>query len=83
MNEGLINCSHELHVFVYASQSAMCAVAYLLSAHRETFLVAKCRVAPIRASTIPKLELQTAVIGLRLSMSIQSSLPSSVQNYFF
>ena len=37
----------------------------------------------IRASTIPKLELQAAVIGLRLSMSIQSFLPFSVQNGFF
>ena len=87
LNESFVDCSHELHVFVDASQSAMCAVAYLRSVHCETvlvsFLVAKCRLAPIRASTIPKLELQAAVIGLRLSMSIQSFLPFSVQNCFF
>ena len=82
LNESFIDCSHELHVFVDASQSAMCALAYLRSVQCEnvmvSFLVAKCRVAPIRASTIPKLELQAAVIGLRLSMSIQSFLPFSV-----
>ena len=87
LNESFIDCSHELHVFVDASQSAMCAVAYLRSVQCKTvvvsFLVAKCRVAPIRASTIPKLELQAAVICLRLSMSIQSFLPFSVQNCFF
>ena len=87
LNESFVDCSHELHVFVDTSQSAMCAVAYLRSVQCETvivaFLVAKCRVAPIRASTIPKLEIQAAVIGLRLSMSIQSFLPFSVQNCFF
>ena len=87
LNESLLDCSHELHVFVDASQSALCAVAYLRSVQCETvivsFLVAKYRVAPIRASTTPKLELQAAVIGLRLSMSIQSFLPFRVQNCFF
>ena len=84
LNESFVDCSHELHVFVDASQSAMCAVAYLRSVQCETavvsFLVAKCRVAPIRASTIPKLEFQAAVIVLRLSLSLQSFLLFSVQN---
>ena len=78
LNKSFVDCSHELHVFVDASQSAMCAVAYLRLVQCEnvivSFIVAKCRVAPIRASTFPKLELQAAVIGLRLSMSIQSFL---------
>ena len=38
LNEILVNCSHELHVFV-ALQSAMCAVAYLRSAQCEFVVV--------------------------------------------
>ena len=87
LNESLVNCYHEIHVFVDVSQSAKCAGAYLRSVKCETvvvsFLLGKGRVAPIRASANPKLELQAAVIGLRFSMSIQSFLPFSVQNCFF
>ena len=85
-NESIVNCSHELHVFVDNSQSAMCAVAYLRSVQCENvvvlFFVAKFRVAPIRARCIPKFELQAVVIGWRLSMSIKPFLPFSVKNCF-
>ena len=87
LHEESLNWQHELHVFVDASQSAMCAVVYLRSSTAESvvvsFLVGKCRVAPLRASTIPKLELQAAVIGLRLAISIQSFLPFSVSSCSF
>ena len=80
LKERLVHGYHELHVFVDAPQAAICAVALHIFVQSSvklvvSFLVAKCRVAPIRASTMPKLELQVAVIGLRLSMSIQSFLP--------
>ena len=87
LNERLVDCSHELHVFADTAQSAMCAVAYFWSVECETvvvsFLVAKCRVAPIRASTIPKFEHHAAVFGLLLSKSVRSFLPFSVRNCFF
>ena len=77
----------QLHVFVDASQSAMCAVIYL-RAHCDqllqiSFLVGKCRVAPIRETTIPKLELQAALIGLRLVTSIKKFLPLTIEENFF
>ena len=77
----------QLHVFVDASQSAMCAVIYL-RAHCDqllqiSFFVGKYRVAPIRATTIPKLELQAALIGLRLVTSIKKFLPLTIEETFF
>ena len=34
--------------------------------HKLTYVIGKCRVAPIRHMTIPKLDLQAAVYGVRL-----------------
>ena len=57
-----------LHLFTDASEDAMCIVAYLQDADslQLSYIVGKCRVAPIRHMTIPKLELQAAVYGVRL-----------------
>ena len=83
---GTLITKAQLHVFVDASLSAMCAVIYL-RAHCDqllqiSFLVGKCRVAPIRATTIPKLELQAAPIGLRLVTSIKKILPLTIKETF-
>ena len=53
----------ELHLFAYASEDTMCAVAYLRSQPKEysadlAFLIGKCRVAPMRLLSIPRLESQ-------------------------
>ena len=60
-----------LHIFTDASE-AMCMVAYLQdeATLKLTYVIAKCRVAPIRHMTIPKLELQAAVYGVRLRKQI-------------
>ena len=49
-----------LQIFTDASEKAMCIVAYLQdeATLRLTYVRGKCRVAPIRHMTIPKLELQ-------------------------
>ena len=51
----------ELHVLAEASEHTMCAVAYLRSKPKEysaDFVIRKCRVAPMRHLSIPRLELQ-------------------------
>ena len=65
----------ELHVFADASEDTMCAVAYLRSQPKEysadlAFVVEKCRVAPMRHLSTPCLELQAAVMAVRLKEQI-------------
>ena len=67
---------NEIHIFVDASAVAVAAVAYLktvpnLGTNVETcYLIGKCKVAPIKQISIPKLELETAVIGVHLLSTI-------------
>ena len=48
----------------------------------SSFLVGKCRVAPKRATTIPRLELQAALVGLQLVTSIKRFLPLTIEETF-
>ena len=58
----------KLHIFTDASEEAMCIVAYFQdeATLKLTYVIGKCRVAPNRHTTIPKLEIQAAVYGARL-----------------
>ena len=65
----------ELHVFADASVDTMSAVAYLRSQPKKysaelAFVIGKCRVAPMRHLSIPRLELQAAVMAVRLKEQI-------------
>ena len=65
----------EHHVFTDASEDTMCAVAYLRSQPKEysadlAFVIGKCRVAPMRHLSMPRLELQAAVMAVRLKEQI-------------
>lgn len=67
--------SLELHVFVDASDSAYAAAAYFRFSSddgnvRCSLVAGKTKVAPLNPLSIPRLELQAAVLGARLSNSI-------------
>ena len=73
-----------LHIFTYASEEAMCIAAYLQdeATLKLTYVIGKCRVAPIRHITIPKLELQAAVHGVRLRKQILNEHDVKIDKIF-
>ena len=75
-------------MFADASEDTMCAVAYLRSKLKEysadlAFVIGKCRVAPMRHLSIPRLELQAAVMAARLKEQIVKEHESKVHSCNF
>lgn len=65
----------QLHVFVDASEDAFAAVAYWRAVNvnnevETSFVCSKTKCAPLKILTIPRLELQAAVLGVRLMKTI-------------
>ena len=77
----------ELHIFGDRSQSAFSAVAYLSAKVSNSkglttelaFVFGKARVAPMKAITIPKLELQVALLAARLKDEVRKALTLTVE----
>lgn len=70
-----VTAARELHVFVDASEEAFAAVAYYRGSTATgavvcNLVMAKTRVATMRPITIPRMELQAAVLGSRLVKTI-------------
>lgn len=76
----------QLHLFVDASENAFAAVAYFrfeIDGQVECALIgAKTKVAPQQIMSIPRLELQAAVLGTRLANSIREGHAMPIQNTF-
>ncbi|KXJ79503.1 hypothetical protein RP20_CCG000608 [Aedes albopictus] len=77
----------QLHVFVDASENGYAAVVYFRFAERGTvecaFVTAKTRVAPLKYVSIPRLELQAAVIGTRLAKDVGETHRIPINKRFF
>ena len=81
----------ELHVFGDSSQDAFAAVAYLRAKVRTAdgstsfklaFVFGKARVAPIKALSIPKLELQAVLLAARIKVLVVDALTIQVQRVY-
>ncbi|XP_058840296.1 uncharacterized protein LOC131695790 [Topomyia yanbarensis] len=77
----------QVHIFVDASEAAYSCVAYFRLPVGQGFQVslisAKTKVAPLKALSIPKLELKAAVLGVRLLDSILKSHTLPISKRFF
>ncbi len=79
----------EIHTFCDASIEAIAAVSYLRVVHRNglvqiSFLLGKAKLSPNHATTIPRLELCAAVLGVEITETILEELaftPHSVTCY--
>ncbi|XP_058817877.1 uncharacterized protein LOC131681183 [Topomyia yanbarensis] len=77
----------ELHAFCDASDKAFACVIYMV--HRRegkshvALVYAKSRVAPLKAQTVPRLELQGCVLASQMIHVLQSELTIEVKKIFF
>ncbi|XP_055714978.1 uncharacterized protein LOC129809187 [Phlebotomus papatasi] len=79
--------SIQLHTFCDASQEAFAAVTYLRVEYPNgidvTFVCAKNRVAPLKPISIPRLELQGALMASRLTDVVTKTLDIKISEKFF
>lgn len=78
----------ELHIFADASEMAFAAVAYWRIARPDgqvdiAFVAGKTRCAPVKLLSIPRLELQAAVLAVRLRQSIEAAHPIKLTRVVF
>ena len=75
----------DLHIFADASLDAMCIVAYFRDQQTGelAYVVGKCRVAPMKQQSIPRLELQAAMYGTRLKQLIVDEHDVQIERTFF
>ncbi|KAJ0177755.1 hypothetical protein K1T71_006628 [Dendrolimus kikuchii] len=80
--------STEIHTFTDASERAYGACVYIRNVGEDgticvRLLNSKNRVAPIKPTTIPKLELCGALLGTRLCRKVQNSLTIPISRCYF
>ena len=80
--------SCQLHTFADASQSGYGAVSYLRFGDEEgnihcSFFMAKSRVVPLKAITVPRLELSAAVVASRLDRMVRNESDIPIEGSYF
>ncbi|XP_064475231.1 uncharacterized protein LOC135389144 [Ornithodoros turicata] len=84
---GMWTTNVSLHVFCDASCNAYGAVAYLViktsDSASSNIVLAKARVAPVKKQTLPRLELQAAVVAVKISRMLMDAFPGIKQVFFW
>ena len=78
----------ELHHFSDASEKAYGCCTYVRCLNKQgkmqtTLLMSKNKVAPIRMVTIPRLELQAAVLSAKIDYTLRTELELSLNRSYF
>lgn len=77
----------ELHIFCDSSKKAFASVAYLRSISQNNIeiclVLAKARVAPTKTISIPRLELQAAVMGSRMGKFLREELEFEINKIYY
>jgi len=77
----------QLHLFCDASLLSFAAVGYIRVEYEDevdvSFVMARTRVAPLKSITLPRLELQGAVMAVRLAKTIQDGLAVKFDSIHF
>jgi hypothetical protein len=78
----------QLHTFCDASEEAYAAVIYVRNAYRDGRIrihqiKASNKLAPKKTISVPKLELNAALLGSRLARFVSSSISRKIDNRFF
>lgn len=78
---------YSIHTFCDASKDGYAAVIFLTVAETERvwvyLLAAKSRVSPLKSTSIPRLELLAATIGVRLLTVVKKNLELAMTEYFW
>ena len=73
-----LDAKHEFHIFFDASSAAKATTIYITSSSAEEITTqyadSKARVAPIKTTTLPKLELEAAAMGAELASFVWSEM---------
>ncbi|XP_043069582.1 uncharacterized protein [Drosophila bipectinata] len=86
MKESLMDSEVEMHTFVDASENGFAAVSYIRFQNEAgihcSLLGSKTKVAPLRPTSIPRLELMGAVLGARLALELSLGAKLSTRTFW-
>lgn len=78
-------CQMQLHIFSDASEIGYGASSYLRMRYPDStihcsFVMGKVRIAPVKFTSIPRLELQAAVLSTRINKTLREELDLNIQS---
>jgi len=85
---GGVGSKEWIHIFCDACDTGYCAVAYRVVAHpgseyRAVLLMARVKVSPLKAMSMPRLELLAAELGVKVMAEVRKAHPLDMESFHF